>query len=189
MKRDVCAALVKERIDPRALVVCAMGSTGGAWRRQGASQPTYFVSDPMGMALPMALGLALAQPSRDVILLGGDGDFVMSLSALLTVAEANVKRLKIAIFNNGRYESGGGQPLSASGRFSLAAIGRGAGFAWSETVEEATAPDMVSEWMKAEGPALLIFTVDPESFHYPPTGRWAKMEERTLFMQRVLDAP
>ena len=72
MKRFYAASLLKAALKPDAVVVCGMGATSWAWREQKAPQPTYYVTDPMGMAMSMALGMALAQPKRQVVLLDGD---------------------------------------------------------------------------------------------------------------------
>ncbi len=85
MKRSVCAALVKARVGPEDLVVCGLGSAGRAWREQRAPNLTYYASDPMGMGPSLSLGLALAQPERQVVLLEGDGDLAMSKGVLIIV--------------------------------------------------------------------------------------------------------
>src|SRR5882757_6016384 len=188
MKRFYCARLLKDVLKPDAIVICGMGATSWAWREQKAPQPTYYVTDPMGMALPMALGMALAQPKRDVVLLDGDGDFAMSLTALMGVADvaARVRNLRLIVFNNDRYESGGGQPLSAAGRFSFATIGRGAGLTWSdEAIEDEEGGRKIAALFGEPGPGLLVFRVDPEPYSYPPVGPWSKVEDRAVFMRRL----
>ena len=65
----------------------------------------------MGVSMAMALGLALALPQREVLLISGDGDLVMGLGSLITVVGAKPANLKVLIFDNGRYETVGGQAL------------------------------------------------------------------------------
>src|SRR5215469_8282148 len=112
MKRDLCGKLILKHLDPRALVYCALGSSSRTWLAQNAPQPSYYGSDPMGIALSAALGLALARPKRSVLFIGGDGDLVMSLGSLITVVGAAPGNLKVLIFDNGRYETGGSQLLA-----------------------------------------------------------------------------
>jgi thiamine pyrophosphate-dependent acetolactate synthase large subunit-like protein len=188
MKRFYAASLLKNVLQSDAIVICGMGATSWAWREQKAPQPTYYVTDPMGMAMSMALGMALAQPKRQVALLDGDGDFQMSLTALMGVvdAAAKVTNLRMIVFNNMRYESGGGQPLSAAGRFSFATIGRGAGLAWSdEAAEEKEGARKIAALFESPGPGLLAFRIDPEPYSYPPVGPWSKVEDRAVFMRRL----
>ena len=119
MKRDDCGKILRARLSSEALVYCSLGSAGRTWRAQEAPHITYYSSDPMGMALPASLGLALAQPRRQVLFIGGDGDLVMSLGCLLTVVGAAPANLKLMVFDNGRYETGGSQRLAGSGAYSL----------------------------------------------------------------------
>ncbi len=187
MKRLMCAQMIRDRLKPDAVVLCGLGSTGGAWRAQKAPQLTYSVSDPMGMALSLALGLALAQPKRDVVLLDGDGDFCTGVSALFAIAGTAPPNLKIAVFNNRRYESGGGQPLPGTDSTSLSMIARGAGLAWVE--DEADIDRLggtLDRWLAQPQTALLVLAIDPEPSPYPPVGPWSKAEERAVFMNRLL---
>ncbi len=186
MRRGECAALVREQLGPDDLVVCGLGSTARAWREQGAPNLTYQASDPMGMGPALALGLALAQPARQVVLLEGDGDLSMNLGVLLTVAEAEPPNLRIVLFQNSRYETGGGQALPAAERVSFATVARGAGLPWAAeagTAEEA-AP-LLRELFARPGPGLLVVRVEPEASPYPAPGRWSQAEERAGFMRRL----
>lgn len=68
----------------------------------------------MGGAIPLALGIALAQPRRRVIVVSGDGSLLMNLGCLVTVANCRPRNLHILLLNNGVYEVTGGQQLPAS---------------------------------------------------------------------------
>ncbi|MGD9768482.1 MAG: thiamine pyrophosphate-dependent enzyme [Pseudolabrys sp.] len=163
-----------------------MGSAGRTWREIAPPHPTYYVLDPMGMALPMSIGLAVAQPKRQIVLLNGDGDFCTGISALLAVVEAQPKNLKIAVFNSGRYESGGAQRLPAANKVSIAAMARGAGLGFAEEVsEDRQAADVVPEWIGFDGPALVVFRVEVEASPYLPERPWAKVEDRAVFMRSI----
>jgi thiamine pyrophosphate-dependent acetolactate synthase large subunit-like protein len=187
MRRTDGARLVRERLEPEALIICGLGSSGRAWRELGAPHLAYYASDPMGMGPALALGLALAQPARQVVLLEGDGDLSMNLGSLITVAEAGPPNLKLVVFQNARYETGGGQPLPAADRVAFATIARGAGLPWAaeaRSVEEAE--PLVAELLGRPGPALLALHVEPEASPYPAPGRWAQVEERAIFMRQLL---
>ena len=186
IQRDRCAALLKMHMQTDAIVVAGLGTASRAWRAQQAPQPTYYVSDPMGIGLAMALGFALAQPSREVVFLGGDGDFIMSLGSLLTVAGSGVKNLKVVTFQNSRYETGGGQPLVASDRFSLATIARGAGFEQVlDVADEAQAVEDIRTFLGWEDLGLLVLRTAAEPSPYPKAGPWSQVEERAFFMRQV----
>ena len=72
----------------------------------------------MGLTIPIALGVAIAQPQRHVIALEGDGSLLMQLGCLATVAERAPKNLTIVVWDNGIYQITGSQPTAS------AAIGR-----------------------------------------------------------------
>ena len=80
----------------------------------------------MGSASSIALGIALAQPSRKVIVMDGDGSLLMQLGSLVTIAGAAPENLYHFVFENGVYATSGGQPLPAEGRLDFEMMARGA---------------------------------------------------------------
>lgn len=189
MRRSVAATLVRERLDPRDIVVCSLGSTGRAWREQQAPHLTYFASDPMGTAPGLALGLALARPERRVVLLEGDGDLAMNLGVLVTIAGASPKNLRVAVFTNARYETGGGQPLPGAERLSFAAIAKGAGWPWSgEGRDEREAANLLDEMLSRKDLGLISLHVEAEASPYPADpGPTSQAEDRAAFQKRLND--
>ena len=85
----------------------------------------------MGLTIPIALGVALAQPRRHVIALEGDGSLLMQLGCLATVAERAPKNLTIVVWDNGIYQITGSQPTASASAADLVAIARGSGIASS----------------------------------------------------------
>lgn len=188
MKRDTLAKLVKERLRADDLVVCGLGATEAAYKAAGPIGPTYFASDPMGLWPSIALGLALARPDRRVTLLAGDGDLLMSLNTLATIAAAAAPNFRIVVFQNGAYSSTGGQRLAGADRISFAAVASGVGFPWAvEARTEDEARTRLDELLARPGPALVAVHLEDEPCPPAPPGPWSQVEERTLFMQRVLD--
>lgn len=188
MKRDLCGKLLARHLDKRGLVYCALGSSSRTWRAQAAPHVSYYGSDPMGIALASALGLALARPERGVLFIGGDGDLVMGLGCLLTVVGARPNNLKLLIFDNGRYETGGGQLLAGHGAYSLPAIARGAGFPYAASVgDPAQAETAIVDFLAQPGLAFLAAGIDQEDSPYPPAPALSQVEERALFMRRLAE--
>jgi len=186
MKRDMCARVLCSHLRPDALVIGGLGTSGRAWRAQQPKQPSYYASDPMGMGLALALGLALARPQHEVLYVGGDGDLVMSLGCLLTVVGSNARNLKIAIFDNRRYETGGGLPIAGADHYSLAAIARGAGFSFAiDVADEAELEDQVRAFLAEKGAAFLALRVEMEAAPYGPPPAWSQAEDRAVFMRRL----
>ena len=69
----------------------------------------FYMLGSMGLAVPIGMGVALAQPKRKVIALEGDGSILMQLGSLATVAARGQKNLAIVIMDNGAYQITGGQ--------------------------------------------------------------------------------
>lgn len=82
----------------------------------------------MGKEISLGLGLALAQPRRQVIVLSGDGSLMMNLGALITVAEHAPPNLLHIVVDNGVYATTGGQLLPGSKQLELAGFARAAGY-------------------------------------------------------------
>ena len=81
----------------------------------------------MGAAAMMGLGLALAQPKRRVLVITGDGEMLMGLGALATIAVQAPKNLAIVVLDNERYGETGMQTTHTAGPADLAAMAIGAG--------------------------------------------------------------
>ncbi len=63
----------------------------------------------MGAALGVGLGYALSAPSKKVIVVIGDGAFLMCMGAMATILKYSPINLRIIIMNNNAYASCGGQ--------------------------------------------------------------------------------
>ena len=101
----------------------------------GQRPQNFYMLGSMGLAIPIALGVALAQPKRHVIALEGDGSLLMQLGCLATVAARAPKNLTIVVWDNGIYQITGGQK-TASETADLVEIARAAGIAESTWVAD-----------------------------------------------------
>lgn len=189
MRRLALARAVAAVLGGDDIVICSLGSAGRAWREANAPNLTYWASDPMGMAPSLALGFALARPDDRVVLIEGDGDLAMNLGVLAAVAGAAPPNLRVVVFANGRYETGGGQPLA--GRLDLGAAARACGWERVESpppdADEAAVAAALRRMYDATGPAMVVQAVEPEASPYPRAGRWSQAEDKAVF-QRALAA-
>jgi thiamine pyrophosphate-dependent acetolactate synthase large subunit-like protein len=186
MNRFGCAELIKAKLAADDIVVCGLGSVEAAYKQVGPAGPTYFASDPMGLWPSIALGLALARPDRRVVLLAGDGDLLMNLQVLATIAAVAPKNFRIVLFQNGSYASSGGQSLGAVDGLSFAAIARGAGFAWSfETWAEEDTRRQLDELFGRDGLGFLAVHVQRDISQGERPGPWSQAEERAVFMRSI----
>lgn len=110
------------------LVIASLAGVGqDAAELTGEADNTYILGGVMGAGLPMALGLALAQPDRRVLALVGDGDLLMFLSALSTVAMMQPKNLAIVCVDNGHFGETGYQETPTNSVMDLGKVAEGCG--------------------------------------------------------------
>lgn len=87
----------------------------------------FLLGGAMGAAVPMGIGLALARPDRRVLVATGDGELLMNVGSLATVAAAGVPRLSILCVDNERYAETGNQITHTAMGTDLAMVARGFG--------------------------------------------------------------
>ncbi len=131
-RRSAAAALLKDPGD--LLVVTGLGSTTYDAGAAGDRDLTFYLWGAMGGAAMIGLGLALARPARRVLVLTGDGEMLMGLGALATIAAAAPHNLAIAVLDNGRYGETGAQASHTSLGTDLAAAAAACGWQATTTV-------------------------------------------------------
>jgi thiamine pyrophosphate-dependent acetolactate synthase large subunit-like protein len=126
-RREAVKTLLVDR--KNLLVVTGLGSPSYDVFAAGDHDGNFYLWGAMGGAAMVGLGLALAQPKRPVVVVTGDGEALMGLGSLLTVAVKKPANLTIAVLDNGHFGETGMQ-LSHSGLGArLDVIAEGAGFA------------------------------------------------------------
>jgi thiamine pyrophosphate-dependent acetolactate synthase large subunit-like protein len=116
----------------------------------------------MGSAATVGLGLALAQPQRAVLVITGDGELLMSLGALATIAVQRPANLTIAVLDNERYGETGMQASHTATGVRLDGVAAACGFAWTEVVTELAGVAGTRHRLTArEGPGLAVLKVAP----------------------------
>jgi thiamine pyrophosphate-dependent acetolactate synthase large subunit-like protein len=129
---------------------------------QGRRAQNFYMLGSMGLAVPIAVGVALAQPARKTFALEGDGSILMQLGALATVAARAQKNLAIVIMDNGTYQITGGQPTLTADCADIVAIARGCGLtqsAWA--ADEGAFDEMIEQSLREDGPWLIGCRIDP----------------------------
>ena len=94
----------------------------------------YAMAGAMGAAAMMGFGLALAKPDRRVLVVTGDGELLMNIGALATIAVANPPNLSIVCVDNGHYGETGYQKSHTSLGVDLERMAIGAGIKATRTV-------------------------------------------------------
>jgi thiamine pyrophosphate-dependent acetolactate synthase large subunit-like protein len=155
------------RLRHEEAVIGGIGHTNFDLWSAGHRPQNFYMLGSMGLAVPIALGVALAQPQRRVFALEGDGSILMQLGCLATVATLRPRNLTILVMDNGAYQITGGQPTPAAGGADYVAIARGCGLAnsvWAK--DEADFERLVDESLAVEGPNLIGLKLDDQK---PPT--------------------
>ena len=126
---------VNELTDPRDVVLCAAGSMPGdihkLWRvRDRKAYHVEYGSSCMGYEVPASLGIRLADESRDVFAMVGDGGYLMMPTELVTAVQERIKVIVVLVQNHGFHsigslsESLGSQRFGTSYRFRGESSGR-----------------------------------------------------------------
>ena len=144
-------------------VIGGIGNTNFDLWACGNRAQNFYMLGSMGLACPIALGVALAQPQRRVVAIEGDGSILMQLGSLGTIAMRRPGNLIIVIMDNGSYQITGGQPtLTASGT-DIVAVARGAGLAQSAwAADEKDFELRVERALAEDGPWLIAARIDAE---------------------------
>jgi phosphonopyruvate decarboxylase len=117
------------------LIVCELAGTSrdiAALTHDGAH--IYTMAGAMGAAVSTGLGLAVARPDKLVLVATGDGELLMNLGALATVAVLNPPNLKILCVDNGHYGETGWQKSHTSLGVDLERIAVSSGIKLTRTV-------------------------------------------------------
>ncbi|MFN0198553.1 MAG: thiamine pyrophosphate-dependent enzyme [Planctomycetaceae bacterium] len=128
-----------------------------------------YVPSSMGQAPTLGLGLALAQPSRRVIVCNGDGSQLMNLGSLITITAQAPKNFTLVLFDNGVYEVTGAQqlpssPASRKNRDAIdwVALLSACGFEYvTHYADREGWQRDVKHWLKKAGPVCVVLKVDP----------------------------
>ena len=135
MKRDQTLEILKQHVSDE--IVVAVYQTLFDWMVINPRDLNYVATGAMGQASSHALGLALANPDREVIVFDGDGSLLMNLGSLVTVADAAPRNLHHFVFENGVYEVNGAHPIPGQGPGRLRQHGRSRGLSTCYHVQQA----------------------------------------------------
>ena len=141
-------------------VVAGIGNTNFDLYAAGHRPQNFYMLGSMGLACPIAFGVALAQPDRGVIALEGDGSILMALGSLATIGMIKPRNLTIVIMDNGLYQITGGQPTATRERADIVAIARGAGIESAWIYDEEHLDRLVDGGFADGGPRLYAAKID-----------------------------
>lgn len=161
-RRAVVAELLRDRGD--LLVVAGLGASTWDITAAGDHPNSFPLWGAMGAAAMIGLGLAIAQPSRRVLVVTGDGEMLMALGALATIAAQRPPNLTVAVLDNEHFGETGMQKTHTAYGVDLAGIAKAAGF---PTALPVRTPEEVARLRAlahgGAGPVFAQIKIDPET--------------------------
>ena len=181
------------------LVIAGLGSSNWDITAAGDRPLNMPLWGSMGAPVGMGLGLAMAQPTKRVLVITGDGDMLMSLGSLATVATQMPENLAIVVLDNEKFGETGNQathtsprnngPTDSGAGTDLAMIARGCGIADATTVRESSeVAELVKDVRTKKGPVFRLVKVMVEKLEFVmPPQDGAHLKDR--FRQALLGHP
>lgn len=133
-RREVVNLLVADRKD--LLIVTGLGSAAYDVMAAGDHDNNYYLWAAMGSAAMVGLGLASAQPDKNVLVVTGDGETLMGFGALATISLRKPANLTIAVLDNGHFGETGMQVSHAGRGISLDKVAAACGFSWTNEIRD-----------------------------------------------------
>lgn len=171
LRRREVAQQISDAGGDGLLVVTGLGSTNWDFTAAGDRDLIFPLWGVMGGAVPLALGLAMAQPDKRVLVATGDAEILMGLGSFATVAIQAPANLAIAVFDNERYGETGMQATATAHAADLAAIAAASGVSVTGTVRNQAELDAaVPAMLEGRGPSVHVIKVraEPLPFVLPP---------------------
>ena len=199
LQRRPLVKKILEGADDNLLVIAGLGSSNWDITEAGDRPLNMPLWGAMGAPVGMGLGLALAQPGKRVLVITGDGDMLMSLGSLATVATQQPENLAIVVLDNEKFGETGNQathtsprnngPTDSGAGTDLSLIAKGCGIADAGIVREAgEVAQLVKDARTRKGPVCRVVKVMVEKLEFVmPPQDGAHLKDR--FRQALLGHP
>jgi sulfopyruvate decarboxylase subunit beta len=176
--------VLADTLPKHGLVVTSLGNASYLWAAMHHQPENFYFEDAMGLALPLALGLAIAQPRRPVVVVEGDGAVLMHMGALVTVGAVAPGNLTVLLIQNGVHAASGGQALT-SASLDLAELARSAGIRRAQNV---TTPQAFAAAMRERdgiGARVLVLSAKPDTEVVRPPIAFDPVLTKQRFMSAI----
>ena len=166
-RRAVVAELLRDPDD--LLVVSGLGSATYDVGAAGDRPLNFYLWGAMGGAAMIGLGLALAQPKRRVLVLTGDGEMLMGMGALASIAAAGAPNLAVAVLDNARFGETGAQWSHTGYTTDLAAVAAACGWRATAVANDMAEVAALRPRLRSE-PLFAVLRISPAEVprHLPP---------------------
>jgi thiamine pyrophosphate-dependent acetolactate synthase large subunit-like protein len=199
LQRRPLVKKILEGADDNLLVLAGLGSANWDITNAGDRPLNMPLWGAMGATVSMGLGLALAQPTKRVLVITGDGDMLMGMGSLATVAAQQPDNLAICVLDNEKFGETGNQathtsprnngPTDSGAGTDLAMIAKGCGIPDCGTVtDKAEVAQLVKDLRGKKGPIFRLVKVMVEKLEFVmPPQDGAHLKDR--FRQALLGSP
>ena len=132
---------IMEHVDEE-LVICNIGFPSRELYEIDDRSKNFYMIGSMGLASSIGLGLALAKPNKNIVVIDGDGSLLMNMGSLVTIFANNSSNLTWIVIDNGAYGSTGNQDTYAQ-MIDLVDVAKGVGFENSYNFEDINLKDVM----------------------------------------------
>jgi len=159
-RREAVATLLAKR--DRLAVVTGLGSPSYDVMAAGDNDLNYYLWAAMGSAVTVGLGLAMAQPERPVLVLTGDGEVMMGLGGLATIAVKKPANLTIAVLDNGHFGETGMQESHAGRGIAIDRIAESMGYPRTSRITDMAGVEALRDTIEDRaGLRLAVLKIQP----------------------------
>jgi len=153
------------------IVVSSIGNNSGFWGQLVQREANLFHAT-LGMCTPAAFGLAMALPQRKILSLDSDGNLILNMGVLGTIANENPTNLTILVMDNrnylGSHKKEPGMPTATGGKMKLEQVAKGCGIESACTVHEAAGlREKVNMALSKSGPHFICAQIEPLDLDRP----------------------
>ena len=138
------------------LIVCNIGFPSRELYEIDDRDENFYMIGSMGLASSIGLGLALARPDKDIVVIDGDGSLLMNMGSLVTIFAANPSNLTWIVIDNGAYGSTGNQDTYAQ-LIDLVEIAKSVGFKNSYNYEDIN----LKELIESDDCSFVVYNTEP----------------------------
>lgn len=160
MRRDHALATLKPLVEDQ--IVVAVYQSCFDWIAMHPRDLNYVATGVMGQASSHGLGLALANPDKQVLVFDGDGSLLMNLGSLVTAAEVAPENFYHFVFVNGVYEVNGAHPTPGAESVDFSGLAQASGYSQVysfDTLDQFNA--QIESVLSAPGPTFIALKVKP----------------------------
>ncbi|WP_432645287.1 sulfopyruvate decarboxylase subunit beta [Methanobrevibacter sp.] len=159
-RREAIENIMKDIDDE--LIVCNIGFPSRELYDIKDRKENFYMIGSMGLASSIGLGLALAQPNKDIVIIDGDGALLMNMGSLVTIFANNPKNLTWIVIDNGAYGSTGNQDTYAQ-KLDLVDIAKGVGFKNSYDYNDIN----LKEIIESDELSFIVYHTEPGNSQAP----------------------